>query len=97
MKGADPIRLRLYSRPGCHLCDQMRQEVDELLADRPREWEVVDVDVDPELARRYGEILPVLLVNGRFFARVRLPRLARRIRLLRAADRKTEPLRTGLA
>jgi hypothetical protein len=73
MKGEDPIRLRLYSRPGCHLCDQMRQEVDELLADRAREWEVVD------------------------FARVRLPRLAQRLRLLRAADRKAEPLRTGLA
>ena len=97
MKGPNPIRLRLYSRPGCHLCDQMRQEVDELLADRPHEWEVVDVDVDPELSRRYGRALPVLLVNGRLFARVRLPRLAQRLRLLRAADRKAEPLRTGLA
>lgn len=97
MKRSEPIRLRLYSRPGCHLCDQMRREVDELLADRPREWEVVDVDGDPELTRRYGETLPVLLVNGRMFARVRLPRLAQRLRLLRAADRKAEPLRTGLA
>jgi hypothetical protein len=97
MKRPDPIRLLLYSRPDCHLCDQMRQEVDGLLADRPREWEVVDVDGDPELARRYGETLPVLLVNGRLFARVRLPRLAQRLRLLRAADRKAGPLRTGLA
>ena len=97
MKRPEPIRLRLYSRPGCHLCDQMRREVDELLADRPHEWEVVDVDGDPELTRRYGETLPVLLVNGRIFARVRLPRLAQRLRLLRAADRKQEPLRTGLA
>ena len=97
MKRPEPIRLRLYSRPGCHLCDQMRREVDELLADRPREWEVVDVDEDPDLTRRYGETLPVLFVNGRIFARVRLPRLAQRLRLLRAADRKAEPLRTGLA
>jgi hypothetical protein len=97
MKRPEPIRLRLYSRPGCHLCDQMRREVDELLADRRREWEVVDVDGDPDLIRRYGETLPVLLVNGRMFARVRLPRLAQRLRLLRAADRKADPLRTGLA
>lgn len=97
MKRPDPIRLRLYSRPGCHLCDQMRQEVDELLADRPREWEVVDIDADPDLARRYGETVPILLVNGRIFARVRLPRLAQRLRLLRAADREAEALRTGLA
>ena len=97
MKRPEPVRLRLYSRSGCHLCDQMRREVDELLADRPREWEVVDVDLDPDLARRYGEVVPVLFVNGRIFARVRLPRLAQRLRLLRAADRKAEPLRTGLA
>jgi hypothetical protein len=97
MSSPDPVRLRLYSRLGCHLCDQMRREVDELLADRPREWDIVDVDGDPELARRYGETLPILLVNGRIFARVRLPRLAWRLRLLRAADRKAEPLRTGLA
>ena len=81
----DPIRLRLLSRSGCHLCEEMRREVDAQLADRARTWEVVDVDSDPELARRYGEVIPVLFVNGRLFARIRLPRLAARLRLLRAA------------
>jgi thioredoxin-like negative regulator of GroEL len=82
-----PVRLRLYSRPGCHLCEAMRAEVDVLLADQPRLWEIVDVDVDADagLAARYGESLPVLFVNGRLFAKVRLPRLASRLRLLRAA------------
>ena len=79
------IRLRLLSRPGCHLCDQLRQDVDSILQDRPREWEIVDVDCDPELARRYGDSIPVLFVNGRLFAKIRLPRLASRLRLLRAA------------
>jgi len=81
------VRLRLISRPECHLCEEMRREVDELLAERPRQWEIVDVDSDPELARRYGEVIPVLFVNDALFARVRLPRLASRLRLLRAADR----------
>ena len=79
------IRLRLLSRPDCHLCEQMRREVDDLLGAEPREWEVVDVDSDPELARRYGEEIPVLFVNERLFAKVRLPRLASRLRLRRAA------------
>ena len=79
------IRLRLLSRPDCHLCEQMRREVDNLLGAEPREWEVVDVDSDPELARRYGEEIPVLFVNERLFAKVRLPRLASRLRLRRAA------------
>jgi hypothetical protein len=88
----EPVRLRLLSRPGCHLCEEMRREVDALLADRPRDWEVVDVDSDPELARRYGETIPVLFVNGSLFARIRLPRLASRLRLVRAAERAASSL-----
>ena len=79
------ISLRLLSRPDCELCEAMRREVDGLLGAEPREWEVVDVDSDPELARRYGEEIPVLFVNDRLFAKVRLPRLASRLRLRRAA------------
>jgi hypothetical protein len=79
------IRLTLLSRPGCHLCAEMRRQVDMILASRPRTWEEVDVDSDPELARRYGDSIPVLFVNGRFFAKVRLPRLAASLRLHRAA------------
>ena len=79
-------RLRLLSRPGCGLCREMRRRVDELLEDRPREWEIVDVDSDAELSGRYGESIPVLFVNGRLFAKVRLPPAAR-LRLRRAAAR----------
>lgn len=80
------IRLTLLSRPGCHLCDEMRREVDVLLADRPHEWNVVDVDTDPDLARRYGDSIPVLFVNGHLFAKIRLPRMASRLRLFRATS-----------
>jgi len=85
-----PVSLRLYSRPGCHLCDLMRSDVDRILADRQRQWEVIDVDSQPELAARYGESIPVLFVNGHLFAKVRLPQLAGRMRLLRAAARSEE-------
>lgn len=81
------IRLRLLSRPGCHLCEEMRQEVDTLLADQPRTWEEVDVDSDQALAARFGNSIPVLFVNDRLFATIRLPRLAAALRLRRAADR----------
>jgi hypothetical protein len=80
-------RLKLLSRPGCHLCEEMRRQVEALLGDTPRNWEEVDVDSDPELARRYGESIPILFVNGRLFAKVRLPRLAAALRLRRAAAR----------
>ena len=80
-------QLRLLSRPGCHLCEEMRHQVEEILADVERQWEEVDVDSDPELARRYGETIPILFVNGHLFAKIRLPRLAAALRLRRAASR----------
>lgn len=84
------IRLLLLSRPDCHLCEAMRAEVEVLLDDTPREWKVVDVDGDPALSTRYGNEIPVLFVNGRLFAKVRLPRLAAKLRLLRAAGSSGE-------
>jgi Glutaredoxin-like domain (DUF836) len=83
------IRLTLMSRPGCHLCEEMRREVDALLSGEPHEWEIVDVDGDPELARRYGDEIPVLFVNGRLFAKIRVPRLSSKLRLLRSASRSS--------
>ncbi len=79
------IRLRLLSRPGCHLCEEMRAEVDRLLEGQEHAWEMVDVDSDDEVARRWSDSIPVLFVNGRLFAKVRMPRLAPALRLLRAA------------
>jgi glutaredoxin-like protein DUF836 len=83
------IRLAMLSRPGCHLCEEMRREVDAILAGLPAAWEEVNVDSDEALARRYGDSIPVLFVNGRLFAKVRLPRLATALRLRRAALKKT--------
>jgi thioredoxin-like negative regulator of GroEL len=82
------IRLKLLSRPGCHLCEEMRRDVDTLLGEAPRAWEDVNVDSDPSLAARWGNAIPVLFVDGRLFAKTRLPRLATRLRLLRAAARQ---------
>lgn len=80
------IRLRLLSRPDCGLCDEMRARIDELLEDRPHEWEIVDIDAEPDLARRFSDVIPILYVNDRVFAKTRLPPIATRLRLLRAAS-----------
>ena len=80
------IHLTLLSRPGCHLCEEMRREVDVMLAGQPHEWEVVDVDSDPDLLLRYGDSIPVLFVNGRLFAKIRLPRMASQMRLRRMIE-----------
>lgn len=51
--------LSLYSRPGCHLCEEMEAELQPLLADRAV-IETVDISNDPGLERRYGIRIPVL-------------------------------------
>ena len=79
------IRLRLLAHPGCHLCEAMREKVDALLEGDAHEWEVVNVDADDEVARRWSDEIPVLFVNGRLFAAGSLPALSVRERLLRAA------------
>ena len=56
--------LTLYGKPGCHLCDDARVAVGEALAGRPVELREVDVSLDPQLHRRYGERIPVLELDG---------------------------------
>jgi len=76
-------RLRLLSRPDCHLCEEFRCELEQLgrTVALPA-VELVDVDSDPELARRFGLSIPVLLLDE---ARVCQQRLdsAELLRLLR--------------
>jgi glutaredoxin len=48
------------SRDCCHLCD----DAVVLLKRLGIEFETIDVDSDPELTRRYGERVPVLLADG---------------------------------
>jgi glutaredoxin len=53
-----------YTRPGCHLCDEARREI--ALADCADlfTYEEVDINSDPDLRRRYGWDIPVVLVNN---------------------------------
>ena len=58
-------RVTLYSKPGCHLCDDARAAVERVCRDLDVSWEEVDITADPDLQQRYGEQIPVTLVDGR--------------------------------
>jgi hypothetical protein len=59
---SEPAALRLLTRPDCGLCEQFEAELLNLSRQRPLPPVLtVDVDSDPELARRYGLDIPVLL------------------------------------
>ncbi|HCA27420.1 MAG TPA: thioredoxin family protein [Betaproteobacteria bacterium] len=55
--------LTLYSRHGCHLCDDMRDELRALQERFPFRLEIVDIDADPALVKRFGALAPVLMAG----------------------------------
>ncbi len=55
-------RVTLYQRAGCHLCEEARVLLDEMLGEDG--YARVDVDVDDELVMRYGFRVPVVNVDG---------------------------------
>jgi len=55
------VRLRVYGRSYCHLCDDMIVALRALRAELTFEIEIVDVDSDAVLEARYGELVPVLV------------------------------------
>ena len=77
------MRLTLVHRQDCELCDEMLAELQTFGQTRPLPpLDVVDVDSDPELTRRYGLNVPVLLLDGVPVCRHRLD-TAELTRLLR--------------
>jgi len=57
------IRVTLYTRKNCHLCDQARADLDSLRAEFPHELVEIEIDSDPILEERYKEIVPVAQVG----------------------------------
>ena len=74
--------MTLYTRPGCHLCDEAR---DEILAMRAAgaefELEEIDIETDDELHRAYLERIPVVAVDGELVSELILDRGALRARI----------------
>jgi hypothetical protein len=59
---AGPPRLILYERDGCHLCEEARVLLDEMLGmDR---YARVDIDADDDLVLRHGFRIPVITLDG---------------------------------
>ena len=61
----------VYSRADCSLCEHMLEQLAELLGPQTA-LQVVDIEGDPELERKYGTRIPVLLADGEFVCAYRL-------------------------
>ena len=54
----------LYTRPGCHLCDEAKATINEARNEADFAVEEVNIDEDPRLAELYGYDIPVVFING---------------------------------
>lgn len=61
----------VYSRAECSLCEHMLEQLAELLGPQVP-VQVIDIDGEPELERKYGTRIPVLLADGEFVCAYRL-------------------------
>ena len=70
------MRLTIYTKSGCHLCDVMKSTVRRVLSTRTDEpatfLDEIDISGDPELVDRYGLEIPVLLIDGEKAAKYRV-------------------------
>lgn len=58
------VRVRLLTKPGCHLCVAARSVVADVCAALDVAWDEVDITADPALFAQYWEQIPVTLVDG---------------------------------
>lgn len=70
--GRRALSVVLYSKPGCHLCDEMKALLERVSRRTTLAVEEVDISTDAELERAYGTEIPVLKIAGRKAAKYRI-------------------------
>ena len=80
----EPIRIDIYSRPGCHLCDDAKAVVEPLRQLYEMVLRTINVESSADLENRYGPDIPVVFINGEEAFRHRVDRteLERKLKAL---------------
>lgn len=81
---AEPLQVTLYTRPGCHLCDEAKSQIVPLLAEFGAQLREVNIDADPVLHERYNLDVPVIFLADRKIAKHRVDLSQFRRQLLEA-------------
>lgn len=55
----------LYTRRGCHLCDDVKATLARAARKAPFTLREIDIDSDPALQAEYNDQVPVVAINGR--------------------------------
>ena len=59
------IRVEIFSKADCHLCDDAKEVL--LKAKKKHPLEIIEIDIteDPKMYEAYGQQVPVVFINGR--------------------------------
>lgn len=57
-------RVEVLTKPGCHLCDDACAAVARVTGELGVGWHATDITGDAELTARWGEFVPVIVVDG---------------------------------
>ena len=66
------LRVVIYSRPGCHLCEEAKKVIEASGYREEYTLEEINIESDAELLRRYRYDIPVITINGEEAFRHRL-------------------------
>ena len=58
-----PVKFTLYTRTGCHLCEELEQALPELAAELDFDTEIIPIDNNKDLEQVYGSKVPVLALG----------------------------------
>ena len=72
LAAAGPLDVTLYTRPGCHLCEEAKAQIAPLLAKAGARLREVNIDSDPVLRARYDYDVPVIFLGARKVAKHRV-------------------------
>lgn len=72
LASADPLEVTLYTRPGCHLCEDAKAILLPILDEFGGTLREVNIDGDVELTKRYGLDIPVIFIGAHKAAKHRI-------------------------
>lgn len=55
----------MYSKPGCHLCEETRSHLEQLRQEFDLRLEEIDISTDPALFKKYFDKIPVVWIDER--------------------------------
>jgi glutaredoxin len=84
MKTSPEIEVTLYTRKGCHLCEEAKAQMAPLLREFGARLREVDIDADETLRALYDADVPVIFLGERKVAKHRLDLVQFRRQLERA-------------